>query len=339
MFCFIIYDSSNVFKVQLSNSQGDFSNTKTIGTYASKKSGIINCAIPLTTAGGNSYQLKVISTSPAITGIVSKTLIKINTAPPQPTITSVPINTIDLCPGTDVKLTSSAITNNFWNTVATTKSITVDSAAFYYVTVTNANACSTASDSVQVSYTTCGKPASPSTKGITATSAKFTWKHASCALKYRLQYRLADGGAFTSVTVSDTFYTVNGLTPATKYQWKVQTICSVNPPVSGDYTQLVNFITDAAAFIVADASTNLTSGFNASIVPNPSDAEASILIQKKSNEKISAYLADITGKILWKSENNSNSRISLPAHTLSAGTYIVTIVKGNQKKTLKFVKE
>ncbi|MBK9105538.1 MAG: fibronectin type III domain-containing protein [Saprospiraceae bacterium] len=65
------------------------------------------------------------------------------------------------------------------------------------------------------------------TTNITSTSATFDWDEVSGANSYSLQYRLANGtwwevpgGPFTS-----TWYTINGLTPGTTYEWRVRSNC------------------------------------------------------------------------------------------------------------------
>lgn len=157
------FNAGNIFKVQLSNKTGSFSNPTIIGTHNGKADAVINCLIPSNTPTGSGYRVRVVSTSPVITGLTSDSILTMNAGPAKPVITAVPVNTTKLCPGTIVTLTSSAATN-LWNTGATTKSITVDSAGNYYVITTNASGCSSISDSIAVSYLACAKPAKPKNK-------------------------------------------------------------------------------------------------------------------------------------------------------------------------------
>jgi len=66
----------------------------------------------------------------------------------KPTVT--PNGYIDICANSSVQLTSSAPSNNLWNTGATTQSIVVNTPGNYYVTVTGSEGCSAQSDVVSV---------------------------------------------------------------------------------------------------------------------------------------------------------------------------------------------
>lgn len=59
--------SGNVFKVELSNAAGSFASPSTIGTLSGTASGTVTATMP-TTANGNGYRVRVVSTNPAVTG-------------------------------------------------------------------------------------------------------------------------------------------------------------------------------------------------------------------------------------------------------------------------------
>ncbi|MBS1771218.1 MAG: PKD domain-containing protein [Bacteroidetes bacterium] len=59
--------SSNTFSVQLSNATGSFASPVTIGTKADSLGGIVRCRIPLSTAQGTGYRIRIISTAPTDT--------------------------------------------------------------------------------------------------------------------------------------------------------------------------------------------------------------------------------------------------------------------------------
>ncbi|MCC6385296.1 MAG: T9SS type A sorting domain-containing protein [Bacteroidia bacterium] len=59
---------ANVFTAQLSDSSGDFSNPVIIGSITSRVSGNINVTIPASTPPGNAYRIRIVSSSPALTG-------------------------------------------------------------------------------------------------------------------------------------------------------------------------------------------------------------------------------------------------------------------------------
>lgn len=62
------YTSGNVFTAQLSDATGSFANPVNIGTTTSTTSGTISATIPAATASGTGYRVRVVSSTPSITG-------------------------------------------------------------------------------------------------------------------------------------------------------------------------------------------------------------------------------------------------------------------------------
>lgn len=60
--------SANSFTAQLSDATGSFANAINIGNVTSRVSGNINAVIPANTPPGNGYRIRIISSSPALTG-------------------------------------------------------------------------------------------------------------------------------------------------------------------------------------------------------------------------------------------------------------------------------
>ena len=65
------FNEDNVFIAQLSNASGNFSAPIEIGTLNSSTSGTINAIIPAGTLNGTGYRIRVVSSSPEITGAVN----------------------------------------------------------------------------------------------------------------------------------------------------------------------------------------------------------------------------------------------------------------------------
>ncbi len=64
----VVFNSGNIFKAQLSDFAGSFANPVEIGTLTSSNIGTINASIPGNTPGSANYRIRVVSTSPAVTG-------------------------------------------------------------------------------------------------------------------------------------------------------------------------------------------------------------------------------------------------------------------------------
>ncbi len=92
--------NANVFRAQLSNANGDFSNPVNIGQVTSTGSGTITATIPMNTLAGNGYRIRVIATNPSFTGTDNGMDIVIG-APPMAQIVS---NGLAFCEGGSVML-------------------------------------------------------------------------------------------------------------------------------------------------------------------------------------------------------------------------------------------
>lgn len=80
------YTSGNIFTAQLSSSSGSFTSALAIGTVNSTVSGTISATIPSGTAAGTGYRIRIISSTPAITGTDNGTNLSIvaGTPPTKP---------------------------------------------------------------------------------------------------------------------------------------------------------------------------------------------------------------------------------------------------------------
>lgn len=132
-------NSGNLFTAQLSNAAGSFSSPVAIGTLSATSSSSINATIPTGTSAGNGYRIRVISSSPAVTGAANTSNITVNTTPSPGVISA--NGPVTFCQGGSVDLSGNS--GGVWNTGATSASITVTASGNYYVN--NSNGCGTVS--------------------------------------------------------------------------------------------------------------------------------------------------------------------------------------------------
>jgi len=100
---FGLFNSGNVFSIQLSDETGSFASPTTIGTISGASaegtdpSGTINFTIPPATVSGNGYLIQIVSTDPVLTSNLTASPITITLAGSctPPYITSVIINSCD----------------------------------------------------------------------------------------------------------------------------------------------------------------------------------------------------------------------------------------------------
>ncbi len=259
--------------------------------------------------------------------------------PAVPTITTSPVSTSNLCPGTSVSLTSSVATRYLWSTNDTTQVIATNVAGTYTVKVFNTNGCKATSAVKSISYS-CPAPINLASSGITASSAVVSWNNPACFGSYELQYRKKGTLNFTTLNTSDSTFALTGLTVATIYQWRLRTICVINPFTASNYTALFEFTTSASfakAFNPAIVQTDESKSWKASIYPNPALQKAVLQVSGLNN--FVATISNTEGKVLWQTSIVGKNSLALPINNLATGVYIVSVRNKTEIKNIRFVVE
>jgi hypothetical protein len=152
------FTGGNSFTAQLSDALGSFATPVAIGSVVSTSAGNINCMIPVGTASGTAYQIRVVSSSPIAIGTTTGPL----TIDALPNATSG--NTGPYCEGATIILSAAGGGTTYaWSGPVgfssssqnpNIPSSTVAMSGAYTVTVTSANGC-TNSSSTTVSVIDC----------------------------------------------------------------------------------------------------------------------------------------------------------------------------------------
>ncbi|HRI19788.1 MAG TPA: T9SS type A sorting domain-containing protein, partial [Panacibacter sp.] len=305
------------------------------GTYL-WSNGATTKAITVTTAGN--YTVTVTTNGCSGTSPVTKVIV--NALPTVSVTASGPIT--NLCPGVTVTLTSTVANSYLWSNGATTRSILVNAAGSYSATVTNASGCSAISTITKVTYQTCPAPKGLKATVTSATAATLKWNTATCGISYQLQYRKVGAAAWTTITLTDTFYNTIALLPATAYQWQLATVCQNSPIILSAYTTGTNFTTPASSSVinapVVFDELKVQESFSAIVFPNPAKNNAVLRLSGNENE-VAIMITDISGKVLWKSLKVKDQQVNLPIEKFANGIYFLTVNTGKEIKMLKLVKE
>ena len=78
------FTAGNIFRAQLSNSTGNFSSPTVIGSLTSTANGTISCTLPASLPAGTGYRIRVVSTTPVVTGSTNSNNITISDYPANP---------------------------------------------------------------------------------------------------------------------------------------------------------------------------------------------------------------------------------------------------------------
>jgi len=80
------FTASNVFTAQLSDASGNFTSPVNIGTVSSTTAAAITATIPIGTAGGTGYKIRVVASNPASTGTASTANLNVTVPATAPTL-------------------------------------------------------------------------------------------------------------------------------------------------------------------------------------------------------------------------------------------------------------
>lgn len=152
-----VFASDNVFTAQLSDTAGSFASPTAIGSLAGTNGSTLTAKIPDALPTGRRYRIRVVSSSPPITGIDNGMDLVIH-GPLNPVI--VPGPDVKLCSGSTVTLDGGeGFTAYQWSNGAVTRTVSISEPGKYAVIVFNEAGCVGTSDSVTV--TTVPSPPKP----------------------------------------------------------------------------------------------------------------------------------------------------------------------------------
>lgn len=104
-----------------------------------------------------------------------------------------------------------------------------------------------------------------------------------------------------------------------------------------------NFYLDRVSFSPWNVGVNPVDAGTVSVmvVPNPTQGDASVIINDLGNSQASIAVSDITGKVVYNAEvavSSNQARVVIPASAISVkGMYLVNVKTGNQVATRKLV--
>lgn len=246
------------------------------------------------------------------------------TAVATPTITA--SGSLNLASGGSVTLTSSTNTGYLWTTGATTRSITVSSAGSYRVTTTGSNGCTATSNATAVTTSTCTPPAVP-TVTTSGNTTIVSGQSVTLTSTTGSGYLWSNGATTRSITVTAAgSYTVRVYSSGSCYSTSLPTVVYVV----------------SARTVQANETENPLSDLDLKAYPNPVRNELNVTFTSVSNTEATILIYDMNGREVLNRRiditegfNNTLFDVSM----FSKGMYMLNLMTGNQKETLRFVKD
>ena len=80
------------------------------------------------------------------------------------------------------------------------------------------------------------------------------------------------------------------------------------------------------------------SALKVTVAPNPSDNYFTVRVSSKDTKPVQIRVLDAVGRVVFTQKGSTNDTYRF-GQKLSAGTYVVEISQGSERKTIKLVKE
>ncbi len=191
--------------------------------------------------------------------------------------------------------------------------------------------------------TTALPPCSPATSitvgNITATSAKFSYTLPQGIVSATLEIIPANSIAWLTrnLTITSTSYDRNELVQATKYYYRIRTVCS-NGTVS--YSPEANFTTSGnknGVLTGASSSAETGTDLTVSCYPNPATTAITVNILGGGGQLADLQLSNIYGKIVYENKFSQGETQNINVGGYARGIYILRVSVTGKTNSLKIV--
>lgn len=234
------------------------------------------------------------------------------------------------------------------NTSNTSYNMTGLTANTLYNTRVKATCSSGSSNySSTVNFTTsssgCGTPTGLAVTNITQTTATVSWNAVSGALSYNFQYKLTSSPTWSQSNFTSTSVSLTGMSPATSYDVRVQTVCAGS---TSAFSNTVTFVTQASSGYCTSRGNNSNYEWvkrvNLGSIDRNSgkdggyyDATALVTDVSKSSTYTINYQAGSTGGSgtlywrVWIDFNNNNSFADAGEQVVSVANKSLNLLSSN----------
>jgi hypothetical protein len=182
----------------------------------------------------------------------------------------------------------------------------------------------------------CAVPSNLNTLSVTSNEATLDWSDVAGAISYKVRYKASNASTWTTVKVFTSNKTLTGLTPETKYNWEVKTVCQNQPEISSAWSVKKSFTTSALRTTTEMVSMEMK------IYPNPVSANITISFYLPEESDVIIDIADLSGRSVNTIADDhfsaGNQEIAFNTSSLSPGVYFVRIKNAGETMVKKLVK-
>ncbi|MEO5893744.1 MAG: T9SS type A sorting domain-containing protein [Ferruginibacter sp.] len=196
-----------------------------------------------------------------------------------------------------------------------------------------------------VEGTACNAPYELIAKNIRAKEVLLKWEKVSGAVRYIINYRIANTIEWTAVEAVNNEKELHGLKAGTEYEWRVRTVCGRKNVLLSDWSASQSFITlnpglqTLQRTVITNKITPAGSIFE--VYPNPVAQSATISFSFDKTVTAVLTLLDINGQQVKTIANRNFSaginKIKFNRESLSAGIYFLQVKMNENVITKKIV--
>ncbi|MCS6916304.1 MAG: fibronectin type III domain-containing protein [Chitinophagales bacterium] len=336
------FNSGNVFSAQLSDHKGSFANPVVIGTLAGTGSGTISAVLPLGSKSGTKYRIRVVSSSPAVTGTDNGKNLKINPKPKNTQATNISACAVTLTWGAQSNASSYKVRYKKSSDASYSSVVDVGNVTSYTFTGLKANTsyefnvrsvCSNGelSDWAKEKNVLTGPVAVPTGAVVYpgVAIATLDWNDMPCAASYRTRYRIIGDPTWSYKTSTASTVVLTGLWPATDYEAQIATITATND--SSAYGVLLQWNMDYRLAASAQPTP---------LINNPVQDVLELSLDGFAPQApVDFTLLDAAGRTVLKRTLPAVPQLSLSVHNLPAGYYRLIMTDGQQMLQAPMVKQ
>lgn len=180
----------------------------------------------------------------------------------------------------------------------------------------------------------CSVPASLFTSNITMSTAQVNWSGVAAANKYKVSYKESIAGTWTNISSANTLKKLKNLAPATAYDWRVRSICSVAGLGNSKWSPVQHFTT-LPQKIQADKLIE-----NSLLVfPNPvsSSAIIRVVMEEPTEMRLELFSPDGRSVLLIADENvmAGSYQFAFDVVSLPAGMYFLQMKSNSVNEVIR----
>ena len=183
----------------------------------------------------------------------------------------------------------------------------------------------------------CSPPTSLTNNEIFNTSAVISWAPSNNATSYTLQIKLSSATNYATLgTVPNTTVTLNGLQPATSYNWRVKANCSFYS-TSKFLTTLGNIIdNNGESNFIEMPTISYVPEQHFSVSPNPANNFIFLKHSEPLTTETSVELTTVSGSICVKKSVYGDD-LGLDVSSFPSGMYFLNVYQGDKRLTTEKV--